>query len=290
MNSAHDADLHLEIPIDDPSQVVLHKEMLQSSSSEHKELRFSEDSIDFAFTENGRISESRQITLENKFNFPVLVDWALLPVLNKTTGLFVKNPFNVIPERQEISANSTYIFNVDFAPYEPDSYFFQIAQCFMYLINGNQFKNKKLITSMPSGKPGQSMRSGKSGGTGGKTLLGSVKATKYVDFTSEEIDPPLRLNLRLSGHSFAPGSQPYIPMIKMSSHKIAFPPCSPNEAVYQIVQLNNTSDTPVQFKILQDSTGTYKSFPPIGQIPGNSFGLCTFEFNPKSPRFYNFSA
>ena len=48
------------------------------------------------------------------------------------------------------------------------------------------------------------MRSGKSG-SGGKTLLGSVKATKYVDFSSEEIDPPVRLNLRLSGHSFAPG-------------------------------------------------------------------------------------
>ena len=28
MGSNQDADLHLEIPIDDPSQVVLHKEML----------------------------------------------------------------------------------------------------------------------------------------------------------------------------------------------------------------------------------------------------------------------
>ena len=77
------------------------------------------------------------------------------------------------------------------------------------------------------------MRSGKSGaGSGGKTLLGTVKATKYVDFSSEEIDPPIRLNLRLSGHSFAPGSQPFIPMIKMSNHKIAFPPCSAGESVY----------------------------------------------------------
>ena len=133
------------------------------------------------------------------------------------------------------------------------------------------------------------MRSGKSG-SGGKTLLGSVKANKYVDFSSEELDPPIRLNLRLSGHSFAPGSQPFIPMIKMNNHKIAFPPCSPGESVYQTVQLNNTSDTPVQFKILQDSTGTYRSFPPIGLIPGKSFALATFEFNPKSPRFYNFSA
>lgn len=33
MDSALDVDLHLEIPIDDPSQVVLHKEMLMSSAA-----------------------------------------------------------------------------------------------------------------------------------------------------------------------------------------------------------------------------------------------------------------
>mmetsp|Transcript_11363 Transcript_11363/g.14309 ORF Transcript_11363/g.14309 Transcript_11363/m.14309 type:complete len:180 (-) Transcript_11363:2499-3038(-) len=41
---------------------------------------------------------------------------------------------------------------------------------------------------------------------------------------------------------------------------------------------------------MQDSTGTFKSFPPIGQISGKSFTLICLEFNPKSPRFYNFSA
>ena len=76
----------------------------------------------------------------------------------------------------------------------------------------------------------------------------------------------------------------------MSTKKLAFTPCSPGESVYQIVQLNNTSDTPVQFKVLQDSTSTFKSFPQIGQIGGKSFSLVCFEFNPKSPRFYNFSS
>ena len=56
--SAND-DLNLEIPIDDPSQVVLHKEMLQSSASELKDVAFGSDSIDFGFTDNGRVSESR---------------------------------------------------------------------------------------------------------------------------------------------------------------------------------------------------------------------------------------
>lgn len=39
-----------------------------------------------------------------------------------------------------------------------------------------------------------------------KTLLGAAKQSKYADFNSEEIDPPICVNLPLSGHSFAPGS------------------------------------------------------------------------------------
>jgi hypothetical protein len=97
MDSGMDVDLHLEIPIDDPNQVILHKEMLYDSAAQAREIRLSEGSVNFAFTENGRLSESRQLTLENKFNFPISVDWTLLPVLNKTTGQFVKNPFKVLP-------------------------------------------------------------------------------------------------------------------------------------------------------------------------------------------------
>ena len=125
MDSGLDMDLHgHEIPIDDDKQVVLHKEMLLSSSSQTRDLRLSEESINFNFTENGRISESKQLTLENKFGFPINIDWTLLPVLNKTTGQMVKNPFKVLPAQKELAANSSFVFNVDFAPYEPDSYFF----------------------------------------------------------------------------------------------------------------------------------------------------------------------
>lgn len=88
---------------------------------------------------------------------------------------------------------------------------------------------------------GQSMKSK----SVGKTLLGASKAAKYSDWSQEEVDPPICLSVRLSGHSFAPGSQPFIPMIKLSNTKSAFQPCSPHESVYQTVQLNNTSDTPV---------------------------------------------
>ena len=128
--------------------------------------------------------------------------------------------------------------------------------------------------------------------TAGKTLLGSLKQSKYNEGgNNDEIDPPTCLTLRLVGHSFPPGSQPFIPMVKVSpSNKVTFPAAGVNESVYQTVQIVNTSDTPVYYKILQDSTKTFRAYPPIGMINGKSFTLICFEFNPKAPRFYNFTA
>jgi len=73
----------------------LHKEMLQDCTSEKRELQLNVETIDFAFTNSGRSSETKQITLTNKFPFPVRVDWTLLKVMDKTTGKMVTNPFNV---------------------------------------------------------------------------------------------------------------------------------------------------------------------------------------------------
>ena len=69
-----------------------------------------------------------------------------------------------------------------------------------------------------------------------------------------------------------------------------FPSCGPNESVYQTIQISNTSDTPVYYKLLQDNTNTFKSYPSYGLIQGQSFAIICFEFNPKFPRNYNFLA
>ena len=98
--------------------------MFTDIAAANRDVRFSQDFIDFAFAESGRISESKSITLENAFPFAIDVDWALLNVLNKTTGQWVKNPFRIKPEHARIEANGSLNFSVDFAPYEPDQYFF----------------------------------------------------------------------------------------------------------------------------------------------------------------------
>ena len=106
------------------NQVVLHKEMLQSSSSDLRDIKFSNEFVDFGFTHHGALSEDRHLTLFNRFPFPVRVDWTLLPVIDKKTGNECKNPFNVKPVQVEVPANSNFIFGIDFTPFEPDGYFF----------------------------------------------------------------------------------------------------------------------------------------------------------------------
>lgn len=70
----------MEIPIDDPNPVVLHKEMFLEMSSENRDLRLRDEFLDFAFTECGRISDGKVITMDNKYPFEVNVNWVLLKV------------------------------------------------------------------------------------------------------------------------------------------------------------------------------------------------------------------
>lgn len=61
------------------------------------------------------------------------------------------------------------------------------------------------------------------------------------------------------------------------------------ESVYQTIQINNTSDTPAFYKLIQDPTKVFRAYPSVGLIPGKSFGLVCFEFQPKKSQFWNFT-
>lgn len=45
--------------------------MLLEMVSENRNLRLKEDLVDFSYTENGRLSEEKQVTVENKYPFDV---------------------------------------------------------------------------------------------------------------------------------------------------------------------------------------------------------------------------
>ena len=187
--------------------------------------------VDFNFTHVGRISETRPVVVNNNFPFAIEVNWALLKVYNKVAEKWVENPFKIRPAVQTIAPESTYEFSADFCPYEPDQYFFQIAQCHVTMLNGAISKNKRVLAAeeLKKSKTNKSATMSKA-----KTLLGSIKKSKYEDALNEDMDPPLCFNMRLVGHSFPPGSQVFIPMIKMNpKQSVSFPSCGPCESVYQ---------------------------------------------------------
>lgn len=103
-----EVEINLEIPIDDPNQVVLHKEMFLEVTSEKRDLKLREDYLDFSFTQFGRVSDSKAVVLDNKFPFDISVSWQLLQTINKTTGSLVDNPFKVTPSTAVIPANGSF--------------------------------------------------------------------------------------------------------------------------------------------------------------------------------------
>ena len=62
--------------------------------------------------------------MQNKHPFAIEVNWELLEVMNRTTGQWVKNPFRIRPNNAKVEAGCQMVFQVEFAPYEPDQYFF----------------------------------------------------------------------------------------------------------------------------------------------------------------------
>jgi len=71
--------------------------MFLEYTSDNRDIKLREDFIDFGFAECTRVSESRQITIDNKFPFEVQVNWVLLKLYNQTTNVIVDNPFRITP-------------------------------------------------------------------------------------------------------------------------------------------------------------------------------------------------
>lgn len=115
--------LNLEIPIDDPNQIVLHKEMMLESTSNSWEVRVETENIDFNFCDYGRTSEYWEIVIRNDYPFSVKIHWITNETMN-SLGQMVSNPFIFKDQDFEIPAHSSYTSQVKFKPYEPNFYFF----------------------------------------------------------------------------------------------------------------------------------------------------------------------
>lgn len=250
-----------EIPMDEPNQIALHKEMFQELRE--KMVSVSEEFLDFRFTPNGRTSEGKSILISNRLQFPVHVMW-LVP---GETQPALENPccFSVRPAVASIPAESSLPFTVFFTPNQPGGYFFQYLSCQVYI------KRNKMKEIDELGRMSTSL-------TYGKDSLHILTI------------PPIPISLPVIGHSFPSNYQTFIPEIKVSPNKrIKFPPCSPGDTMYQSLQIYNQADTPCFYQTIPDSNGNFKVFPPIGYIEPKTFTVLAVEFKPKEPKNYKFS-
>jgi hypothetical protein len=181
-NMNEEEKLNLEIPIDDPTQVVLHKEMLLESSSDTRLVRLEQEFLDFNYCEYGRASEMKEVKIENKFKFQIQVKMVNNDI-ETNSGQMVKNPFQFKEEEFLLEPKQTASMFIKFRPYQPNFYFFQRLQCFVYMLNGNENKMRKIDSKAFEPKVTLSRSQ-------------SIKKSIYDESSNEEIDPPFVLNQR----------------------------------------------------------------------------------------------
>lgn len=247
-----------EIPMDEPNQIALHKEMLQELKD--RMVALSEEYLDFGFTLSGRTSEAKSLTVYNRLPFPVHVLWLVGGDTQPGTSSF----FTVRPNASSIPAESSLTFFISFSPNAQGSYYFQYLTCQVY-IKRNKMKDVDELGRMSTSQ------------TYGKQNLNILTI------------PPMPLSIPVVGHSFPSNYQTFIPEIKVSpTKKIKFPPCSPGDTMYQSLQIFNQADTPCYYKTMPDPSGIFKVFPAVGFILPKTFTILAVEFKPKVPSNYKF--
>lgn len=124
------------------NQTVLHKEMFLEPRSENRLIVFSEDFIDFGYSDAMSVSAPKDLTIYNKMNCKLTFFWTIQNHL--TANQDQKMPvFLVHPETASVHPNSSFTFQISFRPTKSSYYFSQYIQFFA--IKYNPKLTKKLI-------------------------------------------------------------------------------------------------------------------------------------------------
>ncbi|KAM3137891.1 hypothetical protein pb186bvf_009972 [Paramecium bursaria] len=265
--------------IESPNQTVLFKELMLSPQSDHRLIQFSEEFMDFGYTEAMQSSGVRDLILHNKLNCKLTFFWT---IQNHQTVDGDKLPvFLVYPETQSVHARQSCRFQISFRPTKSSYYYFQDIQFFAIKYNPNL--TKKIVENMK-----RNTQIGDSFINNLKLSQTAISNPKQQDFSSKEMIPTFSGRLACVGHSFGINSQPYIPIVEFRpSQRVYFPPCTIQESVYQTVEFLNKSDTPIYFKFSPDISKTFKIYPNQGLITGKSSQILILEFVPLENKAYN---
>jgi hypothetical protein len=219
---------------------------------------------------------------------------------NGSDVIKVNSVFTVVPEEVIVNKRGSYDFKVYFSPSKPEYYFFSQLTCLGVVINsslvgennidigGNNSTQLRSLKGLISNSALNLMNTGKQ--INDNKLGNQVNSPpKKENEKVVVIDPPIPLKISVVGHSFPPSTQIYIPMAEVDpKHELVFPYSSINQSQYSSFKIKNTTDTPLFFKFITDTSNVFRVHPKCGLIDPKQFILVCAEFCPKETKVYKF--
>ncbi|XP_073768570.1 cilia- and flagella-associated protein 65 isoform X2 [Danio rerio] len=90
--------------------------------------------------------------------------------------------------------------------------------------------------------------------------------------------PPWCLTVRVTGHSFQPGKEPFVPKFSLQHSQVVFPALK--RVSYRTVLLQNTGDLPLIFRLDPEECPSVCVLPPSGLVPPGSHQILTLRCSP----------
>ncbi|KAI8912237.1 hypothetical protein DFJ77DRAFT_542027 [Powellomyces hirtus] len=168
--------------------------------------------------------------------------------------------FTVSPAVTDILPRTTVDFRVNFRPNVDNSIYGAQLECFVYF---KSMRNFRLVNE-------------------------------------ETFTPPWCLTPLVTGNTFSPGKDSFIPKIEVGGTRLDFPACHVDKSVYRTIRVSNAGDTPVQFAIIDGGLsgqggGTamasaggaaFTVKPRVGVLHRNESRLLVFRFSPSEQRIF----
>lgn len=231
-------------------QPFLHKELFGNDPVTNKIIVCENEYTDFGFCNALQVSGQREVTIQNTSGTKLTVSWTRNYIENSDIPIFSVNP-----QSANLRAGESFNFCVNFRPTHRSAFFFQKLQA----IAVNYEENLSEFLS----------------GAGNRMRKKKLKELSSGTNTKTQSFPPVMITTNCVGHSFAPGNQPFIPMIDvLPGTRICFAPRSLGQSAYATIQLLNKTDTPTLFRFDRDVTGVFDIWPKMGMLGGNKFTVC----------------
>ncbi|KAI8822927.1 uncharacterized protein EV422DRAFT_585444 [Fimicolochytrium jonesii] len=168
--------------------------------------------------------------------------------------------FSVTPTITDILPRSTAEFRINFRPKIDNSIFGAHLECFVYF---KSMRNFRLVNE-------------------------------------DTFTPPWCVTPLVTGNTFMPGTDSFIPKINFGAMPLDFPPCHVDKSMYRTIRVTNDGDTPAHYAVIDGSLRGIGGGTPLASMGGAAFTvkpragilhkgesrLLVFRFSPSEQRIF----